>query len=125
LNDLRSISQGTVVWYLMRNTYLTPKLREGETVDLSLYSPRERTNIRLYGLDFKDATPADIFEYKTKWSSTATEVSLRGGLDKATRWCRTHCFQQDFKITKYAKSDDSHAIYFKNAEEAMLFRLSN
>lgn len=108
----------------MRSTYITPKLREGETVDLSLYSPRERTNIRLYGLDFKDALPVDIFEYKTKWKSTATKVDIRGKLDKATRWCRTHCFQQDFEIQKYANPDDSHAIYFKNPEEAMLFKLS-
>ena len=108
----------------MRSSYITPKLREGEIVDLSLYSPRERTNIRLYGLDFKDAIPADIFEYKTKWRKDATEVTIRGRLDKATRWCRTHCFQQDYVIKKYANQDDSHAIYFKNPEEAMLFKLS-
>lgn len=108
----------------MRSTYITPKLSEGETVDLSLYSPRERTNIRLYGLSFKDALPADIFEYKTKWRSNATEVTIRGQLDKATRWCRTHCFMQDYVIKKYANPDDSHAVYFKNPEEAMLFKLS-
>ena len=108
----------------MRSSYITPKLREGEIVDLSLYSPRERTNIRLYGLNFKDALPADIFEYKTKWRKDATEVTVRGRLDKATRWCRTHCYQQDYVIKKYANPDDSHAVYFKNPEEAMLFKLS-
>jgi hypothetical protein len=109
----------------MRSTYITPKLREGETVDLSLYSPRERTNIRLYGLDFKDAIPADISEYKIKWRKNATEITIRGQLDKATRWCRTNCYHQDFIIKKYANPDDSHVVYFKNPEEAMLFRLSH
>ena len=108
----------------MRNTYITPKLRERETVDLSLYSPRERTNIRLYGLDFKDATPQDIFEYKNTWKWTATKVDIRGNLSIAQRWCKTNCFHQDFEIQKYANPDDSHAVYFKNPEEAMLFKLS-
>ena len=108
----------------MRSTYITPKLREGETVDLSLYSPRERTNIRLYGLDFKDATPQDIFEYKNTWKHTATKVDIRGKLSIAQRWCRSNCFQQDYEIQKYANPDDSHAVYFKNPKEAMLFKLS-
>ena len=53
----------------MVSSYLTPKLLEGESVDLSLYSPRERTNIRLYGLACKDWTPADVADYKRKWKS--------------------------------------------------------
>jgi hypothetical protein len=108
----------------MRSTYITPKLSEGETVDLSLYSPRERTNIRLYGLNFKDATPADIFEYKNRWKAQSTKITIRGKLSLAQKWCRTHCFHQDFEIQKYANNDDSHAVYFKNQEEAMLFKLS-
>jgi hypothetical protein len=108
----------------MLSTYITPKLSEGETVDLSLYSPRERTNIRLYGLNFKDATPADIFEYKNRWKAQSTKITIRGKLSLAQKWCRTHCFHQDFEIQKYANNDDSHAVYFKNQEEAMLFKLS-
>jgi hypothetical protein len=108
----------------MRSTYITPKLSEGETVDLSLYSPRERTNSRLYGLNFKDATPADIFEYKNRWKAQSTKITIRGKLSLAQKWCRTHCFHQDFEIQKYANNDDSHAVYFKNQEEAMLFKLS-
>jgi hypothetical protein len=109
----------------MRSSYITPKLREGETVDLSLYSPRERTNIRLYGLDFKDHTPQMIFEYKRKWATECETVTIRGKLDKATRWCKTNLFHQDFTVIKYANPDDSHSIHFKNPEEAMLFRLSH
>jgi len=109
---------------VMVDSYLTPKLKEGEQVDLSLYSPRQRTNIRLYGLDFKDVLPVDIFEYKTKWKSTATKVDIRGKYTEAQKWCKTHCFHQDFEIQKYANPDDSHAVYFKNPEEAMLFKLS-
>lgn len=108
----------------MRSSYITPKLREGEIVDLSLFSPRERTNIRLYGLDFKDATPQDIFEYKNKWKNNATIVNIRGRLNQCQAWCKTHCYHQDFEIMKYANPDDSHAVYFKNPEEAMLFKLS-
>ena len=51
----------------MVDSYLTPKLKEGETVDLSQFTPRQRTNIRLYGLDFKDYTAKEINEYKLNW----------------------------------------------------------
>lgn len=116
-----------VVWYWTHNvstTYLTPKLKEGETVDLSLYLPRERTNIRLYGLNCKDWTPQDVFEYKRKWAASSEPVVIRGGLDRATRWCRTHLYQQDFYIEKFARPDDSHIVHFKSAEDAMIFKLS-
>ena len=109
---------------VMVDSYLTPKLEEGERLDLSLYPPRERTNIRLYGVAFKDYTPQMIFEYKTKWASNCETVTIRGRLDTATKWCRKNCFHQDFTIQKYANPDDSHSIHFKNAEEALLFRLS-
>jgi len=108
----------------MVDSYLTPKLKEGESVDLSLYSPRERTNIRLYGLAFKDYTPQMLWEYKRSWAPNCETVVIRSGLDRAKKWCRTHCFHQDFEIQKYANPDDSHSVHFKNAEEAMLFRLS-
>ena len=109
---------------VMVDSYLTPKLEEGESLDLSLYPPRERTNIRLYGVAFKDYTPQMIFEYKRKWAGNCETVTVRGQLDTATKWCRLHCFHQDFTIQKYANPDDSHSIHFKNAEEALLFRLS-
>lgn len=106
------------------DTYLTPKLKEGETVDLSQYSPRQRTNIRFYGLANKDWTPADVAEYKRKWAINSEPVVIRGGYDRATRWCRTYLYQQDFFIEKFARPDDSHVVHFKNAEDAMLFKLS-
>ena len=109
---------------VMVDSYLTPKLEEGESLDLSLYPPRERTNIRLYGVAFKDYTPQMIFEYKRKWAGNCETITVRGKLDIATKWCRSHCFHQDFTIQKYANPDDSHSIHFKNAEEAMLFRLA-
>jgi len=108
----------------MAVSYLTPKLREGESVDLSLYSPRERTNIRLYGLACKDWLPRDVTEYKQSWASTSEPVVLRGQLDKAKMWLREHLYQQDYHIEKYARPDDSHVVHFKNAEEAMLFKLA-
>jgi len=58
-------------------TYITPKLQEGESVDLSLYSPRERTNIRLYGLACKDWTVNDVSEYKRIWAKKATVVKIK------------------------------------------------
>ena len=106
------------------NTYLTPKLKVGETVDLSLYSPRERTNIRLYGLACKDWTPRDVAEYKQGWAADSEPVVVRGNLVHAQRWCRTHLFHQDFYIDKFARPDDSHVIHFKNPEDAMMFKLS-
>ena len=109
---------------VMVDSYLTPKLKEGETIDLSLYTPSQRTNIRLYGLDCKDWTPLDVFDYRLKWPGNCETVTVRGQLDTATKWCRSHCFHQDFTIQKYANPDDSHSIHFKNAEEALLFRLS-
>ena len=109
---------------VMVDSYLTPKLKEGETVDLSLFQPRERTNIRLYGLVNKDWTPQDVFEYKTKWKSKAEVVNIRGSLDKAQAWCKTHLYQQDWEIIRHAMPDDSHNVLFKNGPEAMLFRLS-
>lgn len=110
---------------VMVDSYLTPKLKEGETVDLSLYSPRERTNIRLYGLACKDWTPADVFDYKRNWKPNAEVVNIKGGHDKASAWCKTHLYMQDWDIIKHAMPDDSHNVLFKNPEEAMLFRLSN
>ena len=108
----------------MVSSYLTPKLREGESVDLSLYSPRERTNIRLYGLDCKDWTPADVADFKRKWAPESTPVQFRGQLDKVNRWCRTHLYQQDYYVDKFARPDDSHVVHFRNPEDAMLFKLS-
>jgi hypothetical protein len=104
--------------------FLTPKLREGETVDLSLYEPRQRTNIRLYGVDCKDWTPIDVFEYKNKWRSNCETVNVRGNLDKCKNWCKTNLFMQDWDYQKYARPDDSHEFYFKNPDEAMIFKLS-
>lgn len=108
----------------MVDSYLTPKLKDGESVDLSLYSPRERTNIRLYGLAFKDYTPQMIFEYRKKWADNCETVNIRSGLDEATRWCKTNLYHHDFTVFRFANPDDSHSIHFKNPEDAMLFRLS-
>ena len=111
---------------VMVDSYLTPKLEEGETVNLSLYNPRQRTNIRLYGLKCKDWTPLDIFDYKHKWLAEEHE-ELRidpDRLTQAAKWCKTNLFHQDFTINKFASPDDSHMILFKNSAEALLFRLS-
>jgi|15BtaG_2_1085339.scaffolds.fasta_scaffold00177_23 hypothetical protein len=110
----------------MKATYLTPKLLEHEKkVDLANFSPRERTNIRLYGLACKDWTPIMLHEYKRKWKANAVSVKVRPGqLIEATAWCRFNLFHQDFVVTKYAFPDDSHAIYFKNPDDAMIFKLS-
>jgi len=105
-------------------TYLTPKLQEGETIDLSLYSPRERINIRLYGLAFKDYTPLMLMDYKQKWKDTSTQVDIRGGYGRAMHWCKTHLFHQDFFINKHGNPDDGHQVHFKNAPDAMIFKLS-
>lgn len=108
----------------MVDSYLTPKLKEGETVDLSLYSPRERTNIRLYGLECKDWTAEDVFKYKQSWKPNAEVVNIRGNHYKATTWCKTNLYMQDWEIIKHAMPDDSHNVLFKHAEQAMLFKLS-
>ena len=108
----------------MSATFLTPKLAEGESVDLSLYSPRERTNIRLYGLQYKDWAPADVAEYKQRWRSTATVVNIKGRYEEANRWIKEHYYMQDYFIIKFAQPDDSHDVYFKNATDAMIFKLA-
>lgn len=108
----------------MSVTFLTPKLAEGESVDLSLYSPRERTNIRLYGLKCKDWTPVEVAEYKRAWRANGTVVNIRGGYEKANRWLKEHLYMQDFHIVKFAQPDDSHDVLFKNPEEAMIFKLA-
>ena len=108
----------------MAASYLTPKLKEGETVDLSRYNPRERTNIRVYGFECKDWLPRDVAEYKQRWAANSEPVIIRGKLDSAQRWLREHLYQQDYTIQRFANPDDSHTIHFKNAEEAMLFKLS-
>ena len=108
----------------MISSYLTPKLREGETVDLAQFSPRERINIRLYGLACKDWTPQDVFEYKCNWRTDAESVNIKGKLDQAQRWCKTNLYHQDFDIERNAMPDDSHIIRFKNAEDAMIFKIA-
>ena len=84
----------------MVDSYLTPKLKEGESVDLSLYNPHQRTNIRLYGLECKDWTPAMISEYKRSWATTSTPVVIRSKYTEALQWCRVHLFNQTFQAVK-------------------------
>ena len=60
----------------MVDSYLTPNPKEGETIDLSQFTPRQRTNIRLYGLDFKDFTAIDIANYKSEWMKNCEKVDL-------------------------------------------------
>jgi hypothetical protein len=108
----------------MKTSSITPKLKEGESVDLSLYNPHQRTNIRLYGLECKDWTPAMISEYKHKWAKNSTPVIIRGRYTEAVQWCRVHLFNQTFNAVKYANPDDSHTIHFENPEDAMLFKLA-
>jgi hypothetical protein len=108
----------------MTVSYITPKMKEGETIDLSLYSPRERTNIRLYGIECKNWLPRDVAEYRQRWAANCEVVTVRGQLEQGKRWCREHLFMQDWDYRKYANPDDSHLFYFKNPEEAFLFKLS-
>jgi len=114
---------------MTKDTYLTPKLREGETIDLSQYSPRERVNIRLYGVQCLNWTPTDVTEYKRKWklNDTAEMVTIdnRDSVYDKTTWCKRNLFQQDWDLQKVARRDGLSAFWFKNSEDAMLFRLSN
>ena len=102
---------------------LTPKLVDEDTIDISELDPRQRTNIRLYGPDCKDWTPLMISDYKRKWAPTGTPIVIFN-YDSALKWCKKHLYHHTFNATKYANPDDSHSVHFKNAEEAMLFRLS-
>lgn len=108
----------------MVDSYLTPKLKEGESVDLSLYPPRARVNIRLYGLACKDWTPQDVHDYKRAWKCDAEVVNIKGGFDKAQAWCKKNLYMQDWHYIKHAMPDDSHNFLFKYPEQAMLFKLS-
>ena len=111
----------------MASSYLTPKLREGESVDLSLYSPRERTNIRLYGLDCKHWTPADVADFKRSWASQSHPVVIEFCMyEKAKRWCRENCYHQDFHIIKNLLQDDTReiAVHFRRPEDAMIFKIA-
>lgn len=111
----------------MVNSYLTPKLLEGESVDLSLYSPRERTNIRLYGLACKDWTPADVADYKRKWAPNSNPIIIKDKIYKeAKRWCRENCFHQDFTILKTLLQDDTRvaAVHFRRKEDAFVFKMA-
>ena len=110
---------------VMVDSYLTPKLKEGETIDLSLYTPSQRTNIRLYGLDCKDWTPLDVFDYRLKWHNAEPEtVKVQPkNLKKATRWCKMNLYHQDFNINKWANAEDSHNFVFKDKENAFLYKL--
>ena len=109
----------------MVDSFLTPKLREGERVDLSLYPPRNRVNIRLYGLECKDWSPQDVFEYKAKWKENAAVVNIRGNFKQAQDWCKQNLYMQDWHSIKHDMPDDSHNFLFKYPEQAMLFKLTN
>ena len=102
---------------------LTPKLVEEADIDISEFSPRQRTNIRLYGLECKDWTPLMITEYKRKWAPTGTPVVVFD-YDGALKWCRQHLYHHTFNATKWANPDDSHTIHFEKEEDAMLFKLA-
>ena len=109
----------------MVDSFLTPKLREGERGDLSLYPPRNRVNIRLYGLECKDWSPQDVFEYKAKWKENAEVVNIRGNFKQAQDWCKQNLYMQDWHSIKHDMPDDSHNFLFKYPEQAMLFKLTN
>ena len=109
---------------VLYNLGLTPKLQEEEKVDFSLYHPRQRTNIRLYGLECKDWTPLMVMEYKKKWAPTGTPVLVYDDYDGALNWCRKHLYHHTFNATKWANPDDSHTVHFEKPEDAMLFKLS-
>lgn len=109
----------------MVDSFLTPKLREGERVDLSLYPPRNRVNIRLYGLECKDWSPQDVFEYKAKWKNNAEVVNIRSNFKQAQDWCKQNLYMQDWHSIKHDMPDDSHNFLFKYPEQAMLFKLTN
>ena len=106
----------------MVDSYLTPNLKEGETIDLSQFTPRQRTNIRLYGLEFKDFTAIDISKYKEQWMMDCEKVDLtnKGNRVRARKFCRTNFNHQDFHI-QFQKTD---TIFFKNPEDAMVFKLA-
>ncbi len=110
----------------MVSSFLTPKLREGESIDLSLYSPRERTNIRFYGLDCKDWTPADVADFKRKWAPNGTPVVFKGRIEDAKKWCRTNLYHQDFHIEKVLLQDDTRIVkvHFRRPEDAMIFKIA-
>ena len=106
----------------MVDSYLTPKLKEGETVDLSQFTPRQRTNIRLYGLEFKDYTVNEISDYKVNWMKNCEKIQLtnKGNRVWITKFCRTHFYHQDFHIEPL----DRDTIFFKNPQDAMVFKLA-
>ena len=111
----------------MVDSYLTPKLKEGESVDLSLYPPRARVNIRLYGLACKDWTPADVADFKRSWAEQSHPVTIENRLyEKAKRWCRENCYHQDFHILKSLLQDDTRviAVHFRRPEDAMIFKIA-
>ena len=126
----------------MVRSYLTPKLREGESVDLSLYEPRQRTNIRLYGLSFKDYHPQMIRDYRMEWMESDTAAIVRIDTAKkheAIKWCRTNLYHQDFarsieeeqgpgSPTVTGEQSDNvtqhYSIAFKNPRDAMIFKLA-
>lgn len=108
---------------ILYNLGLTPKIKEEEKVDLSKYNPRQRTNIRLYGVKCKDWTPLMIVEYKRKWAQKSTAIVV-WDYDKALTWCRKHLWHHQFNCMKWSNPDDSHTIHFENPEDAMIFRLS-
>ncbi len=106
----------------MVDSYLTPNLKEGETINLSLFTPRQRTNIRLYGLEFKDFTAMDIARYKEEWMKDCEKVDLtnRGNRVWARKFCRKNFNHQNFHM-EFQKND---IIFFKNPQDAMVFKLA-
>ena len=108
----------------MSQSYLTPKLKEGQEVDLSKYNPRQRTNIRLYGLDNINWNSTNVYEYKMNWLPYGEIVKVSNWRE-ATRWCKENLFMQDWHLVKYAEQDDTHHMLFKNAPDALLFKLSS
>jgi len=106
----------------MVDSYLTPNLKKGETIDLSHFTPRQRTNIRLYGLEFKDFTAMDIAKYKEEWMKDCEKIDLTNSGNRvwARKFCRTNFNHQDFHI-EFQTTD---IIFFKNPQDAMVFKLA-
>lgn len=105
----------------MKSSLLTPK--NNADIDLSKYTPQQRSNIRLYGLECADWTARDVFEYKTKWLKTG-EIVQTFHLSQGQAWCKHNLPMHKWHVNKNAVPDDSHEFIFENSEDALLFKLS-
>lgn len=99
-----------------------PKDANGEIIDLSMYNPRQRTNIRMYGIEHADWIPQDVADYRRNWmSKSPAKVNVKE-FHKSRKWLNENLYRHQWDISYTGPYQTT--VFFEREEDAFLFKLA-